>query len=181
MLLLENLGPRIVVLGPSNSGKSTLATAVAKQLDCPIIFLDQLRHVPNTDWEVRPYSEFKMLHAKAISQDAWVMDGNYSALFEDRFKRATGIIFLRSNRFLRFYRYLKRTLTAGTDRIGGLAGGKDSIKWEMIDWVLFKSKKNSDRYLKMARATALPIVEVQSAKQLNAVYKAWGLLTKIGR
>ena len=36
MALLESLGPRIAILGPSNSGKSTLAQAIARQRGLPV-------------------------------------------------------------------------------------------------------------------------------------------------
>ncbi|MEM7241299.1 MAG: AAA family ATPase [Pseudomonadota bacterium] len=176
---LRSLGPRIVILGPSNAGKSTLAVAISEKPGVEAVFLDQLRHIPNTDWQIKPDADFATLHDAAIAKDAWVMDGNYSSLFEPRLARATGIIFLRSNRWLRFYRYLIRTLFAGTQRAGGLEGGRDSLKWEMIDWVLFKSKKSSDRYLKVLHTSDLPLVEIHSAKHLKAVYAAWGLSAKI--
>lgn len=39
---LSSLGPRICILGPSNSGKSTLATAIARKCDLRPVHLDQL-------------------------------------------------------------------------------------------------------------------------------------------
>ena len=49
-LPLNALGQRIMVMGPSNAGKSTLATAIGRRLELPIVHLDQLNHLPNTDW-----------------------------------------------------------------------------------------------------------------------------------
>ncbi len=46
---LETLGKRIMVLGLTNSGKSTLAQALSVRLDIPAIHLDQLRHLPGTN------------------------------------------------------------------------------------------------------------------------------------
>jgi hypothetical protein len=91
---LAELGERICVLGPSNSGKSTLAVAIARKTGLPAVHLDRLHHVPGTDWKVRPAEEFVALHEAAIAGELWVMDGNYSRLFARRFERATGIIVL---------------------------------------------------------------------------------------
>ncbi|MFQ1682408.1 AAA family ATPase, partial [Pantoea dispersa] len=48
-----NLGPRICIMGPSNSGKSTLAKAIASKTSFPLIHLDQLHHLPDTKWVPR--------------------------------------------------------------------------------------------------------------------------------
>ena len=47
--VLDDLGPRICIMGPSNSGKSTLADAIARACDLPVVHLDQLHHLPGTD------------------------------------------------------------------------------------------------------------------------------------
>jgi hypothetical protein len=75
---LSDLGERICILGPSNSGKSMLAEAIARDRGSQVVHLDQLYHFPNTDWEVRPTAEFVALHDAAIAGQRWVMDGNYS-------------------------------------------------------------------------------------------------------
>ena len=80
MLPLNALGNRIMVLGPSNAGKSTLAVAISMKLNIPVVHIDQLQHLPNTDWKIRNEEDFKALHDTAIMEDSWVMDGNYSCL-----------------------------------------------------------------------------------------------------
>ncbi|MEM7296380.1 MAG: hypothetical protein AAF330_07145 [Pseudomonadota bacterium] len=77
---LSSLGLRIVIMGPSNAGKSTLAIAISTKLGIPVVHLDQLRHLPDTDWVPRRDDEFLQLHDAAIEEEAWVMDGNYTAL-----------------------------------------------------------------------------------------------------
>ena len=53
-------------MGPSNSGKSTLAQAIARARDLEAVHLDRLHHLPHTDWVPRPESEFTMLHDAAV-------------------------------------------------------------------------------------------------------------------
>ena len=172
---LHTFGNRIVVLGPSNAGKSTLALAIADKLDLPAIHLDQLRHLPNTDWELRPDAEFKTLHDEAVMSEKWVMDGDYSRLMPQRFDRATGVILITSNRWLRLGRYLKRSLSRSSKRAGALEGRQDSIKWSMIDWILFKTPHNSIKYSKMLENLTIPTIECYTTQELNMLYESWQL------
>ncbi|NNU15012.1 AAA family ATPase [Parvularcula sp. ZS-1/3] len=174
MLSLDQLGDRIMVLGPSNAGKSTLALALSERLGLPPVHLDQLQHLPNTNWEMRPEAEFKALHDEAILEVCWVMDGNYSRLMPQRIERATSIILLLSNHWLRLGRYLKRSMP-GSHRAGTLKGGQDPLKWEMIDWILFKTSGNSARYRRIVKQSGLPFVLCEGIGELKTLYREWGL------
>ena len=175
MLSLDQLGERIMIMGPSNAGKSTLALALANKLDLPVVHLDRLQHLPNTDWQTRPEAEFAALHDAAIRADRWIMDGNYSRLIPKRFERATGIVFLTSNKWIRLGRYLRRTLAGPRSRAGQLEGGKEYVKWEMIDWILFKTPGNVVRYRKMIAQADLPTICCQSVRELRTLYDNWQL------
>ena len=174
VLPLAALGQRIVIFGPSNAGKSTLAEALSRKLAIPAVHLDQLHHTPNTDWVPRPQAEFHALQRDAMAGDAWVMDGNYSALVDERLARASGAIVLDDNHWLRLGRYFHRTLFQRY-RPGALAGRKDSIKWEMIHWVAIASRRNGARYRQMVEETGLPHVFCGSLREVKALYRDWGL------
>ena len=47
---LETFGRRIMICGPSNAGKSTLAVAIGRRLGLPVVHLDQLNHLHSQDW-----------------------------------------------------------------------------------------------------------------------------------
>lgn len=175
MLPLTALGERIVVLGPSNAGKSTLAVALAEKLGLPAVHLDRFSHLPNTDWKPRPEAEFAALHDAAILEERWVMEGNYSRLMPQRFARATGAILVTSGTWLRFARYLKRTLRNNAARAGHLEGARDSIKCEMVQWILFRTRGSAAKYAAVIRASGLPAVECRTARDLAALYRAWDL------
>ena len=175
MLELESLGRRIVVLGPSNAGKSTLAVALSRKLNIEAIHLDRFQHLPNTDWQARSEAEFASLHDEAILGDHWVMEGNYSRLMPQRLARATGAILVTSNRWLRLSRYFRRTLFDRAARAGHLEGTQDSVKWEMIDWILFKTRNSAGKYSAVLRNSGLPLVECHTARALNRLYREWDL------
>ena len=175
MLPLEALGERIMVCGPSNAGKSTLAVALANKLGTQAFHLDLMRHLPDTDWVERSDDEFHELHDEAILGDRWVMEGNYSRLMPQRFARATGIILLGDNRFANFRRSVWRTLFETRGRVGSLAGDKDSIKWEMVRWILVRQPKLRQRDIERLRSAGLPMIQLDSMGELNRLCREWGL------
>lgn len=66
---------RVVVLGPSGAGKTTLAARLAVLLEVEHVELDALRHGP--DWTLRPADEFAGDVARVAERAAWVTDGTY--------------------------------------------------------------------------------------------------------
>lgn len=171
---LAALGRRICVLGPSNSGKSTLAAAVARKRGLPVVHLDQLYHVPNTDWRPRPTAGFVALHDAAIADESWVMDGNYSLCLPQRLRRATGVILLDISVPASLLRYFRRTLFE-QGRIGALEGGRDSVKWLMIRHIAVVSPKNRRQYGKMFEGIELPKVRLDCLRAIRRAYRRWDL------
>lgn len=174
MVALSELGDRICIMGPSNSGKSTLADAIARKNHIQAIHLDHLFHLPRTNWKLRPFAEFKVLHDAAIDASHWVIDGNYSELLPQRLARATGFILLDVPAPLSLFRYIRRSLLQRS-RIGGLEGGRDSIKWEMLRHIMITAPRNRRRYAELLRTTELPKVYLVSARRINACFQQWEL------
>lgn len=174
MIPLADLGDRICIWGPSNSGKSTLAHAIGQKRGLQVIHLDQLHHAPNTNWERRPHAEFVALHDEAIGDDQWVMDGNYSKLFPQRLQRATGVILLDVSTLASLFRYGRRTLLE-KDRIGTLEGGEDSLKFDMIHHIAVVTPGNRKRYAEIFRQLTLPKVYLPSMRAIKACYRHWEL------
>ncbi|BCM17008.1 GTPase [Mesorhizobium sp. J8] len=171
---LMDLGDRICILGPSNSGKSTLANAIARKRALEPVHLDVLFHLPNTDWEPRSQSEFIALHDAAIAGERWVMDGNYSVCMPQRFARATGLILLDISTPASLLRYFRRTLFE-TGRLGALEGGRDSVKWDMIRHIAVVTPRNRQRYRTMFEELDLPKLRLASIKAIKRCFHAWGL------
>jgi adenylate kinase family enzyme len=174
IMTLDDLGSRICIIGPSNSGKSTLAVAIARARGLVPVHLDQLHHKPNSDWEPRPPAEFVALHDAALAGDAWVMDGNYSRCFPQRFARATGIILLDVPTATSLWRYARRSWFE-RERHGALEGGQDSVKWLMIHHILFATRQSRRRYRTMFADGGLPVIRLGTARELVRFYRAEGL------
>jgi adenylate kinase family enzyme len=149
---LDDLGPRICIMGPSNSGKSTLAVSIGRARNLLPVHLDQLHHLPGTDWQPRPRQDFVALHDRAIAEAHWVMDGNYSRCLPQRLARATGVILLDLSTGRSLFRYVRRCWFE-RDRAGALAGGRDSVKWAMLHHIAVTSRANRKRYDAMRCST----------------------------
>ncbi len=171
---LSEFGERICVLGPSNSGKSTLATAIGRKLGLPVVHLDRLYHLPRTDWAPRPREDFVALHDEAIAGDRWIMDGNYSVCMPQRFRRATGVIYLDVSTTLSLCRYLRRTLFQ-SNRIGGLEGSADSVKLDMIRHITVTTRRNRQRNTDTFDGLSLPKIRLSSPAAIRERCKDWGL------
>ncbi|RUU57758.1 AAA family ATPase [Mesorhizobium sp. M2C.T.Ca.TU.002.02.1.1] len=171
---LLDLGDRICILGPSNSGKSTLANAIARKRGLEAVHLDVLHHLPNTDWEPRSRDEFIALHDAAIAGERWVMDGNYSICMPQRFRRATGLILLDVSTPASLLRYFRRSLFE-TGRLGALEGGRDSIKWDMIHHIAVVQPRNRKRYSAMFDELDLPKLRLSSVTAIKQCFNAWDL------
>jgi len=171
---LSDFGDRICILGPSNSGKSTLANAIARKRGLEAVHLDQLFHLPNTDWEQRPRNEFIALHDAAIAGERWVMDGNYSFCMPQRLRRATGLILLDISTASSLQRYFRRTLFE-KDRLGALEGGRDSVKWDMIHHIAVTTPRNRKKYQSMFEELDLPKLQLTSVRAIKQCFLAWGL------
>jgi adenylate kinase family enzyme len=171
---LSELGTRICVVGPSNSGKSTLAAAIGRKLGIDVVHLDQLHHVPHSDWQPRPAEEFLALHNEAIKAQRWVMEGNYSSCMPQRLQRATGIILLDVSTPTSLFRYMRRTLFEDS-RVGALEGGHDSLKWSMVHYITLVAPWNRRRYADIYRQISLPKRCLSSLRAIRSCYEEWGL------
>lgn len=70
-----SLGRRIIIIGPSCSGKTTLASELARRLEAPFVELDALFWKPG--WTAPPDDEFRGKLIEAHVGETWVSAGNY--------------------------------------------------------------------------------------------------------
>lgn len=171
MIRLDELGPRICIMGPSNSGKSTLADAIARRQGLPLVHLDLLFHQPHTDWQPRPEAEFASLHDQAVQRDRWVMEGNYTRCLSSRLARATGLILLDVSTATSLIRYFRRTWF-DRQRIGALEGGRDSIKWQMICHITIATPSNRRRYAELFERLDLPKLKLASPETIHRFWQS---------
>jgi adenylate kinase family enzyme len=143
---------RVVVIGSSCAGKTTLAKNLAGILSVKHIEMDALNWLP--EWQERTTEELRKIVEEETSAERWVLDGNYSRTRDITWTRATHIIWLNYSFPVVFYRAIKRTSRRAFTREELFAGNRESIRQSffstdsMILWVLKTYHSRRRRYQK---------------------------------
>lgn len=141
---------RYLVIGTSGAGKSTFAEKLAAATQCPYIELDS--HYWGPDWQALPAEQFKRSVVKATQGACWVADGNYSAVRDVLWSRATHVVWLNYGRFTVFSRLLWRTLSRGITRTRLSHGNRESLRMAFFSkdsillWSLSTYPKNQSKF-----------------------------------
>ncbi len=83
---------RLVVIGTTGSGKSTLTEKLGQQLGLRWVDMDELHWLP--DWNERPTLEFRAILDEITQGSGWVLAGNYSSVRDITWARAEAIVWL---------------------------------------------------------------------------------------
>ena len=99
---------RIVIVGISGSGKTTVAARMAKELGYPHIELDALHWQHN--WTEAPPEVLRERVMEAAEGSSWVIDGNYGMVRDIVWGRADTVLWLDYSFSLVYWRVVFRTL-----------------------------------------------------------------------
>ena len=83
---------RIVIVGVTGSGKTTLARAVSARTGVPHVEMDALHWEPN--WRMADLDVFRARISAALSGKDWVVEGNYSKARDLVWPRADQLVWL---------------------------------------------------------------------------------------
>jgi adenylate kinase family enzyme len=98
---------RIVIIGTTSSGKSTLATRLAERLDTAFIELDALHWEPN--WQEVSLEVFRARVQQATKAERWVVAGNYHIVRDIVWPKAEAVIWLDYSLGRIFWQLTRRT------------------------------------------------------------------------
>ncbi len=141
---------RIIVVGSSCSGKTTLANSLSKKLGYPYIELDAIHWLP--DWVPRPTEEFRKVTSVAIAEESWVVDGNYSSARDLVWPRATTLVWLNYPFRVVIWRAWHRTISRVITRKELYSGNRESFtmaffsRESILWWVITTFRRRRREY-----------------------------------
>jgi len=172
---------RVVVIGTSSSGKTSLAARLATLLGAPHIELDAIFWGP--DWTKTPREEFRRTVAAAVAAEAWVVDGNYSTVRDIVWERATTAVWLDYPFVVVFARALARTARRVFLREEIFSGNRETIRngllsRDSIPWWVVRTFRRRRRFYRdlfaERRYPNVAIVRLRRPREADELIGAFG-------
>jgi len=141
---------KIMILGGSCSGKSTLADKISTFTNYPAYHLDAL--FLNANWERKDFNELLEIHKNILLNDNGIIDGNYIEVLPERIKWADLIIFIDVPTIIHIYRMFHRILTVRlgiNKRYGNPEGTKSEFSFSFLYWVLIWNRTQKKKIIPM--------------------------------
>ncbi len=179
MKMKMTLPNKIVIVGTSGCGKTTLGRKLAKLTGHTLVDLDSIYWLPN--WTPRPDDEFFALLQKEVSSDSWIICGNYSRAREQIWGQADMIIWLDLPLLTCLWRGFKRSLVSfitqrpccnGNYETAARLFGKDSI----LLWIYSTYKRRKNSYAKFFTAPCdnRRFIKLKTTKEVSTFYHSLG-------
>lgn len=156
---------KIVILGGSGAGKSTLAKNLGSLLNIPVYHLDSIFWQPG--WQSIEKSELINKQQAILQQEAWIIDGNYSASMDTRLREADTVIFLHYKTIRCLYGVTKRRIQYHNKTRPNMGEGcPEKLDVEFLQWVYqFNKKKTPIIYEKLNLLTDKAIHTFKNPKE----------------
>lgn len=166
---------KIAVIGYSGSGKSTLAEYLGKRYHADVLYLDTVHWLPG--WTERERGEAQeMVKEYLDTHDAWVIDGNYSALsYDRRMAEADQIIWMKFGRIPCLYRVWKRNRHyKGRSRASMTQGCPEKMDAEFVRWILWKGRsgQGKKRCQRVRETYPEKVTVLKNQRELDRFYQA---------
>ena len=116
---------RIVVVGTTGAGKTTLAREIARALDARHVEFDAYRHGRN--WTETPDEVFRERLRCALKGHTWVGDGNYRIARSAVWPRATLLVWVDYPLCVVMWRLFRRTVSRGVFRLELWNGNREKL------------------------------------------------------
>lgn len=153
---------KIALMGFAGSGKTFLAKYLSEKLNIPVMHLDEVKYTK--EWKPIPDEKVLPIVSDFLKKDDWIMDGNYTYLFQkERLDAADKIILL----LLPPIPCLLRCIRRRKDR---RAEGytNDTNLW-FIQFVLFegRSKERRKNYSRIQEIYQDKVICLRSQKEID--------------
>ena len=165
---------KIVIRGYSGSGKSTLARELGETYGVPVLHLDRVQWLPN--WTERDDAEKRQIVKAFLDEnESWVIDGNYSGLYQERrLEEADLILLLLFPRLSCLYRVWRRKRQyRGQTRPDMGEGCQEKLDAAFLRWVLWegRSRKIRQNYANIQKQYPEKTIVIRKQRELDGYIK----------
>lgn len=167
---------RILVVGCSGGGKSTLSQKLAQQFQLVYISIDRdIRWLPG--WVPRDRAEQRQRIVERVAVDRWIMDGTGPSTFDIRVPRSDIVIWVRMPRLLCIWGVVTRWLKHfGRTRPEMAPGCVEKIDWEFLQFIWTFEEKFSPRIVAglAEHGPDVPVLQLKSRRQMQRLLDLLG-------
>ena len=171
---------KINVVGTSGSGKSTLSKKIATTLDIPFLEMDAIFWKPN--WTEPTNEEFFPKLEKALAQESWVLDGNYSRTRSIKWKDVDMVIWVDFSFTRTLLQAMKRALHRSFTKVELWkgTGNRESFrklfsKHSIVLWTIKQYTPTREKYLALMESEEyqhIEFIRVQSPRKMRTLVQS---------
>ena len=172
---------RVVVVGTSCSGKTTLARRLSRALGSSHVELDAIHWKP--EWQERPVDEVRQMASEAAAGERWVMDGNYSAVRDIVWGRATTVVWLNYPFRVVLWRALSRTTRRVITQEELFSGNREGFRQSFLSrdsiilWAISSHRRVRQDYRRILDGGDFPylrVIELRGPSEAEALVVSLG-------
>ena len=157
---------RILIIGSSSAGKSTLSRMLALRWGLPLHHLDILFW--NDGWLPTPKPEFREALKAILEEPEWIMDGNFDSSLELRAHYADLIIFLDFPNWLCLSRVMRRVWKYhGLTRPDMAIGCPEKIDFKFARWIWRYPKDARPGVLDLLQKTKVDVIVLKTPREVE--------------
>lgn len=151
----KNAESRILIVGPTGTGKSTLGKLLGERLGIAHQSLDELHFNPG--WQPKPEEEFFANIDRVVAEDRWILDGNYNRAQHRIRPRVTSMIWLNYPFVTNFRQLFRRTMARAWTGEELYNGCHESFRQSFFSresillWLCTSFRRNRIRYGELFR------------------------------
>ncbi|HEV7318298.1 MAG TPA: AAA family ATPase [Ensifer sp.] len=168
---------RILVVGCSGGGKSTLSQKLARQFQLTYISIDRdILWLPG--WVQRDRAEQLQRIVERVAEERWVMDGTGPSTFNIRVPRSDMVIWVRMPRLLCVWGVVTRWLKHyGRTRPEMAPGCIEKVEWQFLEFIWTFEQKFSPRIVAglAEHGPNVPVLQLKSRRQMQRLLDLLGL------
>jgi adenylate kinase family enzyme len=167
---------RILVIGCSGGGKTTLSLKICGRFSLPFVSMDRdFFWLPG--WVQRSKTEERALIAAKVAEDRWLMDGTGPSTFDLRLPRADAVIWVRLPRMICIWGVIKRTIRSyGRERLEMARGCPERLDWEFMRYVWNFEHKETPKVVAGLKQDGpnVPVLQLKTRRDIRRLLDLLG-------